>query len=585
MSVQLAIINERVSKYAEVYGDSQSDAFLKFVYSLLRRCDYDELAPEDMVDGGADKQIDVISIDEDHTAGISNILIIQAKNTESFQSNALALMGNGLSWIFEKSKDQYASIANRRFVAKIEEIRELRTRSGPSNMSVQVLFVTKGDSSRLSAEFKEEFDAIQSKYSEAGFREFHIAALGTADLVKLLGDQERKQKQVDDCLSIVMHQHRPSYIRYSTHGMNGYICTVRAKEIARLVAGEREQSVFDLNLRRFYGADRGGVNPGIAETAGSAADAHMFWFFNNGITIVCDRCDVVDDLDKPHLKLTNLQIVNGCQTSMTLADLEQKGLLRDNVEVQVKVFEEASEKFVRRVVITTNNQNSISSRDLKANDPVQEDYQRAFLQLYGLRYERKPREFQRLPKEEAKNIVSNEKVAQAYLAIVKKRPTIARTQKYRVWDQEWYPTLFPSTTGIQKHVLAYLIYEFCLREKRTALTKWAKYPSRYSIVSYGVFHLARVLAFYFTGSENWEDEGAVNSWIAQITADPRILQPHYMSSVTLLNRMIGKKKHEWENINNVFKAGDIEGTINKELAKLTPVSRDRRKRRRVSKAA
>lgn len=272
-----------------------------------------------MVDGGQDKQVDVLSIEEDALTGLANVLILQSKNSESFSSNAVTLLGNGLSWIFEKPKSQYQGLSNVPFVRKIDEIREFRNRSGPGNMVVRVYFVAKGDTKTLSNEFKEELKEIREKFAAGAFRKFSINVLGAAELVGLLVERERREKRIDDVLPIVYDRNKPSFIRYNTHGISGVICTAKGSDIARLVAGDRDKSVFDLNLRRFYGVEKGRVNPDIAATAASGSESHMFWFFNNGITIVCDRMDVVDDPDNAHLKLANLQIVNGCQTSMTLA--------------------------------------------------------------------------------------------------------------------------------------------------------------------------------------------------------------------------------------------------------------------------
>ena len=251
---------------------------------------------------------------------------------------------------------------------------------------------------------------------------------------------------------------------------------------------------------------------------------------------------------------------------MTLAATAHSGSLRDDVEVLAKIFETTDDRFVSKVVLTTNNQNAISSRDLKANDQVQEDYQLAFQRLHGLRYERKPREFKGLSRDEARSLVSNEKVAQAYLAIVKKKPTIARTQKYKIWEDEWYRQVFPQTT-VEKHVLAFLIYDYCVKSKKAALDEWRDDPIRYSIVSYGVFHLARTLAYRFTLKENWDRLNETQVWIDRVKEKPEILRRHYKSAVSLICRLI-KKRPEWiENINNVFKATDIEGSINAELHK------------------
>jgi len=564
MPLRKSIINDRLEECVQSSGDKPDVAFTKLAYSIVQNCDYDDLQPEDLVDGGEDKQLDVLSLDEDSVTGMADVMILQTKNTDSFSSSALTLLVNGLSWVFEKSKAQYQTLRNIPLVRKIDEVREFRNRSGPSNLRVRVFFATKGDAQNLPKEFADEMAEIQAKYGAGGFNSFKISALGASELVDILAEQERRQRQIDDKLPIVYDRNKPSYIRYSSHGMTGYICSVRGSEIGRLVAGDREKAIFDLNLRRFYGTEKGRVNPSIAATSSDRNESHMFWFFNNGITIVCDRCQVVDDPDNAHLKLTNLQIVNGCQTSMTLASSAEQGRLQDDVEVLVKVFETTDDKFVSKVVLTTNNQNAISSRDLKANDQIQEDYQLAFSRLHGLRYERKPREFKGLSREESKTVVSNEKVAQAYLAIVKKKPTTARAQKYRIWEDEWYRQLFPSAT-IEKHVLAYLIYDYCLKAKKEALAKWQNDPIRYSVVSYGVFHLARVLAFKYSGKEDWDDPKETNAWIQRIRAKPNKLSRHYGVSVTLIQRLI-KTKPEWmENINNVFKAVDIEGAINKVL--------------------
>ena len=564
MALRLSIVNDRIAEHIKSSGDAADIAFLKFANSALRNCEYDDLQPEDIVDGGEDKQLDILSVEEDISEGTADIWIIQAKNSPSFSSSALTLLGNGLTWIFQKPLSQYSRLANLKLRRQIEVVREIRNRCGPSNMRIHVFFVTKGDTDRLSKEFKEEASEIREKYTAAALGSFELEILGASELVDILALRERSDARIDDSLPIVYDRNRPSYIRYSSAGITGYICTVRGLEVARLVSGGREKSIFDLNLRRFYGAEKGKVNPTIAETASSKLDSTKFWFFNNGVTIVCDKVQVVDDPDKAHLKLTNVQVVNGCQTSMTLAATAAKGVLLESVEVLVKVYETRDEAFVSRVVLTTNNQNSINSRDLKANDQVQEDYQRGFKQLYGLYYERKPREFRGLPREAARSVVSNERIAQAYLAIVKKRPTIARTQKYKIWEDEFYRQIFVPTT-LEKHLLAYSIYAFCLKMKKEALIKFQSDSIRYSIVSYGVFHLARAVGFVFTQKENWDDPEETSRFVEEIGVSNIRLKRCYFKSVSLIRSLIAKRS-EWKaNINNVFKANEIESVINKAL--------------------
>ena len=65
MPLRQSIINDRIDDLCQDSGDEAELVFTKFAYSVLTQCDYDDLPPEDVVDGGQDKQIDVMSIDED----------------------------------------------------------------------------------------------------------------------------------------------------------------------------------------------------------------------------------------------------------------------------------------------------------------------------------------------------------------------------------------------------------------------------------------------------------------------------------------------------------------------------------------
>jgi len=76
-----------------------------------------------------------------------------------------------------------------------------------------------------------------------------------------------------------------------------------------------------------------------------------------------------------------------------------------------------------------------------------------------------------------------------------------------------------------------------------------------------------VVAFKYTQKENWDHPDETNDWVDELRNKPIKLNRYYKASVTLIRGLV-KKKPEWmENINNVFKAGDIEGAINRALHK------------------
>ena len=247
-----------------------------------------------------------------------------------------------------------------------------------------------------------------------------------------------------------MDYNSPSLIKYHSHGLKGIICTTTANEIARIVNEDDRGFVFDLNVRKYIG-NLGAVNRDIKETCSDEDTSYLFWFLNNGVTIVCDKVDPVTDPDNPHVKIENLQIVNGCQTSSSLAIAKKEGILQDDAKVILRIFETTDLNLVDKVVLTTNNQNKITNRNLRANDKIQRDLQQAFA-IYSYFYERKPRQFQ---DENVRRIIPNEQAATAYLAIALKRPSDARSRKYKIWS-DYYDNVFRSS-HVENFIVNYLI--------------------------------------------------------------------------------------------------------------------------------
>ncbi len=451
-NVRQQIIGDEVDGVAALLGISEDDAFLRFAHQLLTGRSLHAFDDDDLVDGGQDKQIDAITIDSDDSS--ADVWIIQAKNSSSFSSNALVQMANGLRWLLEARKKELDMLGNQPFRDKILELRGVRSDLGPSNLRLHVAFMAAGSTQTLSDEFEQELSAIRERYSDKDlFESFDIHAYGHDELNELLRARDRRAKSIDADLKIRYDVNKPSVISYRADELRGFVCTVSAQEIARLVNEDTHGSVFDLNLRKFLGG-RGAVNKDIMETCTSPESAHEFWFLNNGITIVCDGFDPNPDADDPRVKLKNLQIVNGCQTATTLATAQKDGTLRPEVRVMARIYETPKGGLVDKIVLTTNNQNRISSRDLRANDVVQVDMERAFA-IYSLLYERKQRQHD-ASGEDPEKIVPNEAVGQWYLAVVLKNPADGRGRKYKVWG-EFYDKIFAGKQPIEPYVIAVLL--------------------------------------------------------------------------------------------------------------------------------
>lgn len=129
--------------------------------------------------------------------------------------------------------------------------------------------------------------------------------------------------------------------------------------------------LFDQNVRLFLGKRKGSVNAGIRETLQDANERGNFWAYNNGITVIAGSFDLADD--QASVVLTDFSIVNGCQTTVSLADA---GKDADDATVLARVIAAPNRDLVDRVIKFTNSQTPINIWDISARDHVQQRLQR-----------------------------------------------------------------------------------------------------------------------------------------------------------------------------------------------------------------
>ncbi len=125
--------------------------------------------------------------------------------------------------------------------------------------------------------------------------------------------------------------------------------------------------LLELNVRTFLQA-RGKINRGIRDTL--VTEPEKFLSFNNGITATASKVEFNESGDIS--KIVDLQIVNGGQTTASLARAVQDGVDLSKVEVHMKlgaVSEENVRKIVPEISRYANRQNAVSEADLTANDP------------------------------------------------------------------------------------------------------------------------------------------------------------------------------------------------------------------------
>lgn len=506
MGLKQQVINNYIEDISEKQKVDKDLAFLMYGHSLVMGTGPASFDMEDCVDGGQDKQIDAITIEEKE--GRANVYITQATTTDGFGSTKLVQMGSGLRWILEASRSELKRLPNELLRDKIIQFRALQSELGPSNISIHVNFIANSDSSRISDEFMHEKERLDNEYGGDIYESFAINAVGIDELTNLAKFRDRRIRSVDADMKFKYDTNSGSVINYFSQGLKGAVITIPAFEIAELVNKNPEGAVFDMNIRQFLGT-RGTVNRDILDTA-SGDGSYEFWFLNNGITIVCDKFDIVYDPDNPKVKISNLQIVNGCQTASSLAGAAKAGVLKRDVSVIARLYETDDTDLVGKIVLTTNNQNQITSRNLRANDPIQISMDEAF-QMRGYCYERKPRQYD--SQNDAGKVYTNEEVGQAHLALVLRNPADARSRRYKLWD-ELNDQVF-SGVAIEQYILPSLIVRRVAKWLRKSSHYTAKNVEERTLAKRGLYHIARATSFYLLGnSDSWNDEAKLNELIA-----------------------------------------------------------------------
>jgi hypothetical protein len=564
MTLRQQLIADRVANLEISIGIPPDQAFERLVHSLVTGQSVHSLDPADWVDGSQDKQIDLISIEVDDDE--AEIFIISAKFTNGFSSNAIIQMHNGLGWMLNRPRAEVATISNEPFRDKILDVRSVISGIGPSNIKVYCYFVTNGLTSTLSAEYQQEVRGIIAEYDNGTFAEFTFETLGADELVALINRLERRTRSIDADVPIRYDTNTPSLIRYQTQDLKGIICTASARDLANLVIGDPGGALFDSNIRRFLGKGRS-VNADILKTASDAASSYLFWFLNNGVTIVCDSCDPVTDPDNPKVKIKNLQIVNGCQTATALAHAASDGTLRPDTRVLLKIFETTDPTLASRIVLTTNNQNRISTRDLKANDSVQQDMQRRF-ESYNLLYEHKINQYASTTLAAGQRIVSNEDVGQAFLAIALMKPGDARRRKYKVWTDN-YQDIF-SGSSVEPHVICLFLYQAGKAWTRTAIHVPGISELRRKLINNGLLHLARIVAFLWRGNDTFNQPIAtLQGQITALQTTPNVVFPHFDTGLSRLESIISANPDFVNDVDIALRSSLLDTAITRSLRTAT----------------
>ena len=256
---------------------------------------------------------------------------------------------------------------------------------------------------------------------------------------------------------------------------------ISVQELHRLFE-EHGDRLLERNIRRYLGqANR--VNADIRATLLDANASADFYFYNNGITVVCDRLDynALQKFDY-RVQLKNLQVINGGQTCRVIHQtLSENVSCAPDAHLLIRIYQlpEGSAEVVQAITKATNSQSPVDLRDLRSNDEWQRTLGLGMAQL-GYAYRRHREEGGTGAGE-----VTSAGVAEAVLAVWRERPHQAKFRRPEHFGR-LYDLIFQDLNAAQA-LIATLIYRAVERRRKDG----AGVPPDY--VAYASHHLAMMI--------------------------------------------------------------------------------------------
>lgn len=155
---------------------------------------------------------------------------------------------------------------------------------------------------------------------------------------------------------------------------------------------EKQYPIFDKNIREYLGST--GVNKKIIDTLTNKEDRVNFFYYNNGITLICKEMSTIKTVKSnfnrnAQFSVKNPQIVNGCQTVNSiyevLKNVDPNSLEEDfkDTFVMLKVLQidsknDYEKELYENIVKFNNSQNSIDEKTFVSNNSMFLRFQREF---------------------------------------------------------------------------------------------------------------------------------------------------------------------------------------------------------------
>ena len=241
--------------------------------------------------------------------------------------------------------------------------------------------------------------------------------------------------------------------------------------------------LFDLNPRGPIANAK--VNRNISKTLDTLEGRSDFHLLNNGMCATCDGFELNED---GSVSVTNFQIVNGCQTTVTLSKRTREELTQTHVDLKLVV---AEAEFAQRIAESSNAQTALRAKDYTSFERQQRLLQIDFESLlppwfYEIkqgywRFVLSDRDKARFKTGPRKRHIEVQPLAQASLAFLG-FPSVALDRVRYVFqgirsreEREWYERAFPHNVKAEQLILPWTLLQYTLRQDSETRPRFANF--------------------------------------------------------------------------------------------------------------
>ncbi|MGW6403386.1 AIPR family protein [Streptomyces sp. NPDC055134] len=506
------------------------DAFLsRSLAALAAQIEHpctDAEAARTVFDGQDDRGLDAISVEL--RSAPPRISLVQAKwnhqGRAKFGEDEVHKLLRGLKLLIQLEFDRF----NARFQQHVPAVEQAFDYHGGTPKITLVLALMRTDAlnadvRRLLEEGVQEHNRVvpdMVDFKVLDLRDFHREALGQA-----------ADPKIDARVRIegFGHEALPYPAMYGT---------MAVPDVAALYT-EHRRGLFARNIRDAL--DLTDVNVKIRNTL--LEHPEHFWYFSNGITMLCDSVKPVGPSVVPggvgEFLLSGASVVNGAQTVSAIhraCSEDAVKAAKGRVMVRLISLENCPPGFGDQVTTSTNTQNPIEDRDFKSLDPAQLSLRDDFAMLLHLAYVIKRGE----PQPEREYGCSITEAAEALAAIHPNAEyaALAKRDLNALWSEDVYQELFgPSPTAYRVWRCVQLLR--VVRDRLVELREGLRWRAE-AMASYGDLLITHVV-FRQLSTRAIEDPDT--DWDAQLARVPELVEAALGWSLEAIDQAYGASSH------------------------------------------